>query len=71
MLEPHAFGSGLAETKELPAGSFVKPIERRYLPAHVLADPRWRLMVDNDDFVFCYTNFGIVPILRTKVKMEW
>jgi hypothetical protein len=51
----------------LPAGSFVRPINIYYLPAHIKANVRL-YPVDLNKFVFCYTHYGItaVPISRIR-----
>lgn len=56
------------DAKILPIGTFVKPIERHYLPKHVLEDYRWRYETNDERYVFCYTQHGIVPILKEKVR---
>ncbi len=50
----------------LPAGSFIRPIEKRYVPKHVLEDKRWPF-VDHKEEVFAYTRHGIFPIPRNKI----
>lgn len=44
----------------LPAGTFVRPIEKKYVPKHVLEDTRWRYSSSSD--IYCYCRYGIVPI---------
>ncbi len=46
----------------LPAGSFVKPIELRWVPKHVLENRDFWYSPQNDIYVYC--RFGIIPIPR-------
>ncbi len=51
----------------LPAGSFVKPIETRYLPPHVLKDPKNKYFTEKTE-VICYTRLGMVAIPRNIIR---
>ena len=51
----------------IPKGSFVRPIEYKWLPKHVKEDDRWR-GIDNEKYVFVYTKHGIVPVWRSSVR---
>lgn len=55
------------DVKIIPAGTFVKPIELRYLPKHVVDDPRWN-EYDVEISVFCYTSYGIIPLPRSLLR---
>jgi hypothetical protein len=57
---------GLYDHITLEAGTFVRPIELKYIPKHVIEDKRWSHF-NNEKEVFCYTPKGILPIDRTKV----
>ncbi len=47
----------------LPQHSFVKPVEEKYVPKHVIESvPKWRYNLEKD--VFCHTKFGFVLIPR-------
>lgn len=52
----------------LPKGSFAKVINRYYLPKAVLEDDKFRWVTD--DYEFCYTHFGIVPIKKTYLRED-
>jgi hypothetical protein len=54
-------GSNWGDSKMLPAGSYVRPIELGYVPKHVLEDKRWSLFDKSKD-VFVYSKLGIVMI---------
>jgi hypothetical protein len=45
----------------LPAGAFVRPIDLKYVPKHVIEDRRWSSFNEKTE-VFCYTRVGIIPI---------
>lgn len=56
-----------SETKVIPQGSFVKPINLAYVPQHVKDDSRWKF-IRHDVEVFCYSRFGIVAIPRRIIR---
>lgn len=66
--ESHSFAQGMYDTKIIPAGTFVRPIEYCYVPKHVKDDPRWRHF-DQKTEIFCYCSYGMVPILREKIRV--
>ena len=66
LIAPHTFGISPMDSKTLEAGTFVRPIELCYVPKHVLEDKRWRGI--GPDFVFAYTRYGIIPILKSRIK---
>lgn len=66
LIGPHSFGNPY-DQKTLEPGTFVKPIQRKYLPQHILEDERWR-WVDHDITVFCYCSAGIIPIPRDLIR---
>ena len=53
--------------KVLDAGTFVRPIELRYVPKHVVEDHRWRYFNPAEQ-IFCFTSIGIVPIPRDRIQ---
>jgi hypothetical protein len=57
----------LAKTIELPAGSFVRPIEYQYVPKHVTEAPVWQDFDKNRE-VFCYTRFGIIALPKNILR---
>lgn len=62
---PGSFG----DSKMLPEGSYVRPIELSYVPKHVLEDKRWALFnKDKDMFVYC--KLGIVCVPKRIVRDE-
>lgn len=65
--EDYSFTFDRTDTKTLPAGSFVKPIELVYVPKHVVEQDRWRGFNKAKD-VFCYTRLGIVSIPRKIIR---
>lgn len=52
--------------KTLPAGSFVKPIDTRYLPRHILERhaSSWR----DSEMMYVYCHYGIIRIDKFKVR---
>lgn len=61
--EEHTHRIGPLDERILPKGSFVRPIQYCYLPAHVKNDSQWK-DINLDTHVFCYTHFGIIAIER-------
>ena len=62
------FTSGsISDQKILPPGTFVRPIDVRYVPDHVLNDPRW-VFFNKEKEVFCYTSIGIVAIKKDLLR---
>lgn len=60
----YAHGTWNTESKILPGGSFVRPIEWCYVPQHV--KDNW-IGFDQKTHVFAYTRRGILPLPRNKV----
>ena len=58
---------GSSDSKHLPIGSFVRPIDSRYVPEHILEDPRYRFFDKTND-IFCYTKYGIVSIPKAYLR---
>ncbi len=69
LLEAHTVSNGPHDQRLLPAGSYVRPIELRYVPKHVIDDSRWTWF-DGDIEVFCYCSLGIIPIPKKILKGE-
>lgn len=59
LTESHSWNLGQHDSRTLPAGSFVRPIETRYVPQHILDEWKW---VDHKSEVFVYCRYGIVPV---------
>jgi len=57
--------NGGADPKRLPAGSYVRPIEFKYVPKHITSQHRF---FDEETSVFCYTRYGIIPIARNLLR---
>lgn len=55
------------ESKTLEVGSFVRPVDPSYLPAHVMKDDRFKNFDPNTQ-VFCYCRYGLVPIPKKIVR---
>ena len=55
------------EKKELPAGAFVKPIEYKWVPKHILDCDMGRWF-NKDIQTFCYTHYGIVVIPNEMIR---
>ena len=49
------------EAKIIPAGTFVRPIDERYVPDHVKKD-RLNMLMRTEHDVYCYTPMGIILI---------
>ena len=67
LTEAHYIPMGSLDAKTLPAGSFVRPIETRYVPAHVLESKLGKTF-DEKLEIMCYTRFGIVPIPKNIIR---
>jgi hypothetical protein len=64
--EDHAFGPTM-DQKILPSGSFVRPIAFCYLPEEIRNKELDKVVysrINLDNFVFCYTHYGIIVISR-------
>lgn len=51
----------------LPANSFVRPIELRWVPKHILEDHKWRFF-NKELEVFCYTYYGIIALPKKIIR---
>lgn len=68
--EPYRFGP-LHDMKEMPQGSFIRPIELCYVPKHCFSGPAATYYSKERD-VFCYTHYGIIPIPKNLVvEVTW
>ena len=54
-------------TTEVEAGTFVRPIDKYWVPKFILEDPRWANL-DHETMVFCYFSGGIVPFPRKIIR---
>lgn len=68
LTEDYSMYVGPQDNKVLKAGSFVRPIEKRYLPKHITEDPS--NMYIFDDRVYCYTYYGIILIPRNLLRQK-
>lgn len=68
LAEAVTINMGPHDVKTLPAGAFVKPIDWRWLPKHLL-DSFYFMWSNKDDDIPCYTQIGIVPIPRNKLRV--
>lgn len=50
----------------VPAGTWVKPIDKYYLPQHIKEGEAYR-WANHDVEIFCYTSYGIVLIPRKAI----
>lgn len=62
----YSFGTA-NDSKVLESGTFLRPILRQYLPVHVKDDPRWRYFMPDNDYEFCYTRYGIIPVPKKQI----
>lgn len=63
IMDKYEYFSPSQESLFLPAGAFVRPIDWYYLPKHVLVE--WKAdFINRNEYVFCYTSNGIIPIPR-------
>jgi len=67
LTEEYSQSWSIADSKKLPAGSFVRPISWAYLPREIRMDEKNRGL-DHDKVVFCYTKIGIVLIPRNIIR---
>lgn len=59
---------GLAnDTHTFPEGTFVRPVERKYLPVHLLELVEYRYM-NEETHVACHTQYGFHLIPRVKLE---
>jgi hypothetical protein len=65
--EPIDINYGKYDTKVIPVGSFVRPIEYQYVPKHILDDKRWERF-DKETEIFVFTRYGFVPVKRTSIR---
>lgn len=69
-----AYGIGKGGSSlELPAGAFIIPIDQYYLPKHIKDIPKYEIRGKysfsyNDEYKFCYTRYGILPILTKYIR---
>lgn len=55
------------EMKVLPSGSFVSPVHFKYVPKHVLDNPKNKGFNENTE-VFCYTKYGFVIVPKKALR---
>lgn len=55
------------QAKELPAGSFVRPIQPCYVPKHITEGAVGRYFNEKNE-VYVYTRYGIVTIPKSYLR---
>lgn len=66
-IEEHRLYFGIQSDKTMPAGSFVRPIDDRYLPEHIKQAREYQ-WYDPEREVFVYSHYGIVCIPKAKIR---
>lgn len=59
---------GPHDSRKLPAGSFVRPIEFRWLPKHIQESPDGIWNKFHSDKIYCYTHYGIILIPKNILR---
>lgn len=67
LIEDVHYTSGGYETKTLLAGTFVRPIDKYYIPQHV-KDKTEHKFFNEDLEMYCYTPHGIILIRKNKMR---
>lgn len=67
LMEDFTYKVGLWESKVMPAGTFLRPVELCYVPKHVVDDSRWS-RYDKINDIFCYSSYGFIPIPRKLIR---
>lgn len=63
----HTIQNGPYDSFTLPQGSFVRPIDPRYIPQHVLDNPKYKYF--NKEYeLFVYTKHGIIVVPKSIVR---
>lgn len=55
------------DTKILPAGAFIRPLEYEYVPKHIIDSNLWKFF-NKETEIFCYTRYGIVAIAKKIIR---
>lgn len=55
------------DTLTLARGTFIKPVSAKYLPKHILDDPKFLGFNENEE-AFCYTRYGFILIPRKLIR---
>lgn len=53
--------------QEYPQGMFVRPIDKYYLPKHIIDSESYRWFNEGKE-VYCYTKLGIVTIPKNIIR---
>lgn len=61
LTKDYTYLKDIFNSQTLMAGTFVCPIEFRWVPKHVKEDLKWKFF-DNSTEVFCYCSHGFVVI---------
>jgi len=67
MTEYECKAPGTGESKTLPAGAYIKPIDLKYVSE--ITREKWKSF-SPDLEVFCYTAFGFLPIPKKLVRIR-
>lgn len=63
--EDYTYFVGAMDTRTLPQGTFVRPIELTYVPKHITEGNK---IFSKDTEVYCYTRYGILAIPRKIIR---
>ena len=62
----HTYRIDTLDTKVIKAGSFVKPLDIRWVPIHITEDPKNKDF-NNETEVFCFCREGIIRFKRDNI----
>lgn len=67
LMEEYNINIDTHDIKTLPQGTFVRPIEYRYVPKHVLDHPLWKWF-NAEREVFVYCRLGIIAVPKKLLR---
>lgn len=67
LVEDVHYNAGGFESKVLTAGTFVRPIDKYYIPQHVKDKPECKYYTEGETY-YCYTPHGILVIHKSKIR---
>jgi hypothetical protein len=67
LTEELSMADGRGGHKVLPSGSFIRPIDKKYLPKHVLEDDKFK-GYNIDSYEFCYSSAGIILVHKSQLR---
>lgn len=56
---------GMFDTKEIPEGTFVRPIKLEYVPKHVTEKYKY---FDKTHEIYVYSRYGIFPVPKALIR---